>query len=267
MQLKDKKVLITGATSGIGKAIARLFLEEGAAVAINYHSEDDKKSNTQTELAALLRELGRPAEDLFLVRADIANEGQVQSMFDQTIKRFGRLDILVNNAGVESECDSDALEWDTVTRELDVNLRGPTLCSIRALRHFKAKGISGCILNNTSVHEVIPKPGFLAYSIAKGGMRMLTQTLALEYARQGIRVNAVGPGVVDTKMNDALRDPAVRNAITEHVPQRRVIAPEEVAQAFLYLASDRAKSITGQTLFIDGGLTLYPDFERNWSSP
>lgn len=267
MQLANKTALITGATSGIGKAIARLFLTEGAAVAVNYHSEDNKKSDTQAEFESLLREHGRPESDLLMTKADIADEQSVARMFGEVLDRFRTLDILVNNAGIESECPSEQLDWKRATRELDVNLRGPTLCSIHALRHFCEKNVAGCILNNTSVHEVIPKPGFLPYSIAKGGLRMLTQTLALEFARRGIRVNGVGPGVVDTKMNAALKDDKVRDAIVEHVPQRRVIDPDEIAHAFLYLASDRAKSVTGQTLFVDGGLTLYPDFETNWSSP
>lgn len=267
MKLKGKTALITGATSGIGRATAELFIREGASVAVNFRSDDEKKKDTERELGDLLKEMNRPSGDLLMVKADISDREAVEAMFEQVCKSFDRLDILVNNAGVESESPSHELDWESVTRELDINLRGPTLCCILALKRFLEKQRPGCILNNTSVHEVIPKPGFLPYSIAKGGLRMLTQTLALEYARYGIRVNSVGPGVVDTKMNAALDDGRTRERIIEHVPQRSVIEPEEVAKAFLYLASDDARSITGQTLFIDGGLTLYPDFETNWSSP
>ncbi|MDQ8204331.1 SDR family oxidoreductase [Pelagicoccus sp. SDUM812003] len=267
MILDRKSCLITGATSGIGKEIARRFLQEGARVAVNYRSDDEKKERTERELWSLLDGQKRPRTDLLMVRADVSEKPSVEQMFEQTISQFGTLHVLVNNAGVESECPSERLNWEDATGELDVNLRGPTLCSLQAIRHFLERNVSGCILNNTSVHEVIPKPGFLPYSIAKGGLRMLTRTLALEFAQRGIRVNAVGAGVVDTKMNSALDDPTTRRKVSEHVPQRRVIEPEEIASAFLYLASDQAKSVTGQTLFVDGGLTLYPDFQENWSSP
>lgn len=268
MKMTDMTVLITGATSGIGKAAARLFLQEGARVTVNYHSDDEKRDDTEREFRALLRAAGRPEDDLVMAKADVSKDPEVAVMFEKSIQRFGRLDILINNAGMAREAPSHEVELDDLFKQLDVNLRGAILCSIHAVRHFLERGQGGCILNNSSVHETIPKPGFLAYAVAKAGMRGLTRTLALEYASKGIRVNAVGPGAVETPMNaGVLDDEESRKTIESHVPLGKVIQPEEIAQAFLYLASEAARNITGQTLFIDGGLTLYPEFRENWSSP
>ena len=152
-------------------------------------------------------------------------------------------------------------------RVIGVNVRGPFLCAREALRHFLSRGGGGVILNNSSVHEIIPKPGYIAYSISKGGMENMTRTLALEYADKGIRVNAVGPGAVDTDMNARwINDPKMRHDVESHIPMGRSAGAEEMASVFAFLASDDASYITGQTIFACGGLTLFGDFKKNWSS-
>jgi glucose 1-dehydrogenase len=159
------------------------------------------------------------------------------------------------------------LEIADFDRIIDVNLRGPFLCAREAIRHFLSRGAGGVILNNSSVHQIIPKPKYLSYSISKGGMENLTKTLALEYADKGIRVNAVGPGAVVTPINNAwINDPKARGEVESHIPMGRAADSDEIASVFAFLASDEAKYITGQTIFACGGLTLYPEFRVAWAS-
>ncbi len=262
-RLQGKNVLITGASSGIGQAIAIHFAKEGANVAINYRSGADQAEVTR-QLASKARTNGGGKE--FLVQADVSNEDQVKAMFAKVIEEFGSLDVLVNNAGIQKPCPSHEIEVSDFDRILAVNLRGPFLCAREAIRHFLPRG-KGVILNNSSVHEIIPKPKYLSYSISKGGMENLTKSLALEYAGNGIRVNAVGPGAVVTPINKAWIDnPKARGEVESHIPMSRAACPEEIASVFAFLASDDASYITGQTIFACGGLTLYPEFRTAWSS-
>ena len=188
-------------------------------------------------------------------------------MFETVLSRWKRLDCLVNNAGFQRESPSEALDIETYRRIIDVNLNGAVLCAQKALAHFVARGGGGSIINCSSVHQIIPKPGYLAYSISKGGIANLTRTLALEFAGRGIRVNAVGPGAIDTPINAAWTgDPAKRGVVTSHIPLGRVGTPEEIAAVFAFLASDDASYITGQTIYACGGLTLFPEFRENWAS-
>jgi glucose 1-dehydrogenase len=264
-RLKDKHVLVTGGTTGIGKAVARRFAREGASVAINYlgpEVEDPRAVAADVQAA-------RHAEDIktMTVQADISKAGDIERMFAEVLNDWKRLDVLVNNAGMEVEKPSHELTAEDVDKVVDVDLRGACLCAVAALRHFLSRPGGGVILNNSSVHEEIPKPKYLPYSIAKGGMRNLTRTLALEYASRGIRVNAVGPGVVETRMNSQLSDPDARERVRQHIPMREIAEPDEIAAVFAFLASDEARYITGQTVMVDGGLNLYPDFRQDWSSP
>jgi glucose 1-dehydrogenase len=262
-KLQGKNVLITGASSGIGQAIAVRFAREGANVAINYPFDAEDAEVTR-QMAKSARG-GQPGEEL-LVQADVSKEDQVKSMFAKVIEAFGSLDILINNAGIQKPSPSHEMEASDFDRVIAVNLRGPFLCSREALRHFLPRG-SGVILNNSSVHEIIPKPKYLSYSISKGGMENLTKTLALEYAGNGIRVNAVGPGAVVTPINKAWIDnPKARGEVESHIPMSRAAAADEIAAVFAFLASDEASYITGQTIFACGGLTLYPEFRVAWSS-
>jgi glucose 1-dehydrogenase len=258
-RLKGKNVLITGASSGIGRSIAERFAREGASVAINYRSAAELADANETRSKSPGRAI--------VVQADVTSEDQVKQMFAQTIKEFGRLDVLVNNAGIQKAAPSHEIETADFDRVLAVNLRGPFLCAREALRHFLSRPGGGVILNNSSVHEKIPKPEYLPYSMSKGGMGNLTKTLALEYAGRGIRVNAVGPGAIVTPINKAwIGDPKATAAVESHIPEGRAGTPEEIAAVFAFLASDEASYITGQTVFACGGLTLYPEFRVAWSS-
>jgi glucose 1-dehydrogenase len=264
-RLQGKNVLVTGASSGIGQAIAIRFAQEGANVAINYRSGAEQ-AQTTAALAQAARTPGSGGREI-VVQADVSNEEQVAGMFATTIKEFGRLDILVNNAGIQKATPSHELTAADFDRVISVNLRGPFLCSRDAIRHFLERGGGGVILNNSSVHEMIPKPKYLSYSISKGGMRNLTKTLALEYAEHGIRVNAVGPGAVVTPINKAWIDnPKAKAEVESHIPLGRAADSGEIASVFAFLASDEASYITGQTIYACGGLTLYPEFRVAWSS-
>ncbi|MGC4054202.1 MAG: glucose 1-dehydrogenase [Paludibaculum sp.] len=262
-----KNVLITGASSGIGQAIAVRFAQEGANVAINYRTGPEQAEATEvlvSEACMAVRESG--CKDL-VIQADISKEDQVRTMFAKVIEAFGSVDVLVNNAGIQKPCSTHEIDIADFDRVLGVNLRGAFLCSREAIRHFLSRGGGGVILNNSSVHEIIPKPKYLPYSISKGGMENLTKTMALEYASQGIRVNAVGPGAVVTPINSAWIDnPKARMDVESHIPMGRAAKAEEIASVFAFLASDDASYITGQTIFACGGLTLYPEFRVAWSS-
>ena len=262
-KLKGKNVLITGASSGIGQAIAVRFAREGANVAINYRSGAEQAECTR-KMARQARTNGAGKE--MLVQADVSDEAQVKNMFAKVIAEFGSLDVLINNAGIQKPAASHEIDIQDFDRVLAVNLRGPFLCSREAIRHFLPRH-KGVILNNSSVHEIIPKPKYLPYSISKGGMENLTKSLALEYAGDGIRVNSVGPGAVVTPINKAWIDnPKARGEVESHIPMSRPAAADEIASVFAFLASDDASYVTGQTIFACGGLTLYPEFRVAWSS-
>jgi glucose 1-dehydrogenase len=263
-RLKGKNVLITGASSGIGQAVAVRFAREGANVAINYRSGAEQADATAV-MAKAARTNGHGRE--IIVQADVSKEDEVRQMIAKTIEEFGRLDVLINNAGIQKPAASHEIETADFDRILAVNLRGPFLCSREAIRHFLSRPGGGVILNNSSVHEIIPKPKYLPYSVSKGGMENLTKSLALEYAGQGIRVNAVGPGAVVTPINKAWTDnPKARGEVESHIPMSRAAAADEIASVFAFLASDEASYVTGQTIFACGGLTLYPEFRVAWSS-
>lgn len=262
--LKGKKVLVTGASSGIGRAIAQQFAKEGASVSVNYYSSLEDAEETKQAMLQACQELENcGATKPVLIQADVSKEADVMRLFDETILALGGLDILINNAGIQMEGPSHEIDLYKVNKMLDVNLRGAYLCARRALQHFVAHNVKGVIINNSSVHEIIPRPGYLAYTMSKGGMENMTRTLALEYARRGIRVNSIGPGATVTPINDDwINDPEEREKIEEFIPMGRAGTPEEMAIAAAFLASDDASYITGQTLFIDGGLTLFPGFRE-----
>ena len=266
-RLVGQYALVTGASQGIGRAVAIRLAQEGATVAINYFDHPGRAEETLALARTASRERGHSGLDHIIVKADVGNEQEIVAMFETVLARFKRLDCLVNNAGFQRESPSEALDVETYRRIIDVNLNGAVFCAQKALAHFVARGGGGSIINCSSVHQIIPKPGYLAYSISKSGMAGLTRTLALEFARHGIRVNAVGPGAIDTPINAAWTgDPEKRGVVTSHIPMGRVGTPEEIAAVFAFLASDDASYITGQTLYACGGLTLFPEFRENWAS-
>ena len=262
--LAGKTVLITGASSGIGRATAIRFAEEGSLVAINYRSPKER-AEAETVLEEVLQ--AGPARRGILIEGDISSEPQVIRMVDETIATFGRLDLLINNAGIQQGAPSHEVTLEDFNKIVNVNLQGTFLCSRQAIRHFLSRPGGGVIVNNTSVHEFIPKPQYLSYSASKGAIENITRTLALEYAASGIRVNSVGPGATITPINKAWIDnPEARAAVESHIPMGRSAEAAEIAGVFAFLASDDASYITGQSLFACGGLSLFAEFRTNWSS-
>ena len=254
LKLDAKNVLITGASSGIGQAIAIRFAQEGANVAINYRSDAEHAEANRKIAEQSYRDIGKPERKAIVVQADVSNEDQVKAMFQKVLEAFGSLDVLVNNAGIQKPQASHEIEMADFDRVVAVDLRGPFLCAREAIRHFLSRAGGGVILNNSSVHETIPKPKYVSYSISKGGLENMTRTLALEYAGRGIRVNAVGPGAVITPINRAWIDnPKAKAEVESHIPMGRAASPEEIASVFAFLASDDASYITGQTIYPDGG--------------
>jgi glucose 1-dehydrogenase len=265
--LKGKNVLVTGGTSGIGQAIAVRFAEHGANVAINYVRTEQEAAETDEQVRACVMKVRQEGVRDVLVGADVSNEDEVARMIGETIEELGGIDILVNNAGIQVSRPSHELSSADFDKVLAVNLRGSFLCAREAIKHFLAENKPGSIVNISSVHQLIPKPDYLGYSVSKGGMMNLTRTLALEYAASGIRVNAVGPGATVTPINRAwIEDPVKREMVTSHIPIPRPGEADEMAGVVAFLASDDAAYITGQTIYVDGGLTLFADFREPWSS-
>jgi glucose 1-dehydrogenase len=249
MRLKDKVALVTGATSGIGKAIAERFAAEGAHVAVNYREH----GNNAAEAAAMLETFA--AEGMAAV-ADVSNRAEIDRMMQQIIAKFGRLDIVINNAGMEIKkpfVDVTDDEWNKV---LSVNLYGPFVISQLAARQMIKQGAGGKLIFISSVHEDIPFPDYTAYCASKGAVRMMMRNIAMELAPYKINCNNIAPGAIATPINQkVLDDPQQKkNAISE-IPWGRFGRPEEVANVAVFLASDEAEYVTGSTYYIDGGLT------------
>jgi glucose 1-dehydrogenase len=254
IQLDGKRALVTGGNSGIGEAIVCALGEAGARVGINYvvHPEAAQK------IAARLQTQNRQALPL---QADVSDPQAVAGMFDQMDKSWGGIDILVNNAGIDGqraagwEADDDA--WRKV---IEVNLLGSFYCARQALRRMVAQK-SGVILNISSVHEIIAWSGYSAYTASKAAVGMMTKTLAQEAAPHGVRVLAVGPGAVKTPINQSVwSNPDSLKDLLEKIPLRRLGETAEIASMAVVLVSDVASYVTGRTIFVDGGMTDYPDF-------
>jgi glucose 1-dehydrogenase len=271
--LQGKTAIVTGGSSGIGQAIAIRLGHEGVNVAVNYvgplegaHATRDAIEDGVQACVDEVNSCPMPSRAI-VVDADVSDEDAVARMYKQVRDEFGRVDLLVNNAGIQIAADSDVLDAAAFDRVLAVNLRGSFLCAREQIRGLLEADAPGAIVNISSVHQLIPKPKFLGYSVSKGGMQNLTRTLALEFAGRGIRVNGIGPGATVTPINRAwVDDPEKRAMVTEHIPMGRAGDAEEMGAVAAFLLSDEAAYITGQTVFVDGGLTLFADFRGTWSS-
>jgi glucose 1-dehydrogenase len=265
--VRGKNVLVTGGSSGIGQSIAVRFAEHGANVAINYLRQPEEAAETEEQVHACVNKVQQEGVRDVLVQADVSKEDEAVRMVAEATDGLGGIDVLVNNAGIQISRPSDELSSADFDKVLAVNLRGAFLCAREAIRHFIEQDKPGSIVNVSSVHQLIPKPDYLGYSVSKGGMQNLTRTLALEYASRGIRVNGIGPGATITPINSAwIDDPVKKEMVESHIPMARAGTADEMAGVTCFLASDDAAYITGQTIFVDGGLTLFPSFREPWSS-
>jgi glucose 1-dehydrogenase len=265
--LQGKNVLVTGGTSGIGQAIAVRFAQYGANVAINYLKSPEEATETEQQVQACAARVKQEGVRDVLVGADVSKEDEVVRMVAETVEQLGSIDVLVNNAGIQISRPSHELSSADFDKVLAVNLRGAFLCAREAIKRFLEQGGGGVVINVSSVHQLIPKPDYLGYSVSKGGMQNLTRTLALEFAGRNIRVNGIGPGATITPINRAwVDDPVKAEQVTSHIPLARAGTADEMGGVACFLASDDGAYITGQTIFVDGGLTLFADFREPWSS-
>ena len=254
--LKGKVAVVTGGSKGIGNAIARRLSEEKMKVVINYHSDKEGAEETVAEL----KKIGGEA---VAVQADVSSEEGIQALLDAAVSNFGELDLWINNAGMENQVPTHELTLDDWNKVIDVNLTGVFLGSKAALNHFLEHDKKGNIINLSSVHERIPWPTFAHYSASKAGVKGFNETIALEYAHKGIRVNSIAPGAINTPINaEKFEDEKQKAATLKMIPLDYIGKPEEVAAAAAWLASDESSYVTGITLFVDGGMSLYPSFEK-----
>jgi glucose 1-dehydrogenase len=259
--LKNQKALVTGANSGIGEACALALGAAGADVVVNYVSHPE-------EAERVVQSIRQSGSNAISFRADVSREDEVQAMFAAMLKEFGTIDILVNNAGLQRDARFHEMtleQWNTV---ISINLTGQFLCAREAVREFLRRGIvpevssaAGKIICMSSVHEVIPWGGHVNYAASKGGVMLLMKSMAQELAPKKIRVNSIAPGAIKTPINRAAWEtPAAEAELLRLIPEGRVGVPEDIARTAVWLASDASDYVTGTTLFVDGGMTLYPGF-------
>jgi glucose 1-dehydrogenase len=261
--LAGQKALVTGASSGIGEAVALALGKAGADVVLNYVANPGQAE----EVAAAIRDEGVKA---YAHKADVSQEDQVQAMVAKMIEQFGTIDIMVNNAGLQRDARLEEMtlaQWNTV---IGVNLTGQFLCAREAVKEFKRRGVrpevscaAGKIICMSSVHEVIPWAGHVNYAASKGGVMLMMKSIAQEVAPHRIRVNSVCPGAIRTPINTAAwSTPEAYAALMKLIPYKRIGEPEDIGRVVAWLASDEADYITGASIFVDGGMTLYPGFEE-----
>lgn len=258
--LQGQTALITGASSGIGEVVARRFATAGAAVGVNYHSHSE-------EATKIVEGIKRNGGKAVALQADVSAEEKVHSLFATFMEAFGRIDILVANAGIQMDAPAAEMAVEQWRRVLDVNLTGQFLCAREAIRCFdqqkpspRSKAV-GKIICMSSVHQLIPWAGHVNYAASKGGLMLMMKTLAQETAQKRIRVNGIAPGAIRTPINHAAwKTPEAEADLLKLIPYGRIGEPEDVGEAALWLASDLSDYVTGATLFVDGGMALYPEF-------
>ena len=263
-KLEGQVALVTGGSSGIGAGVAKALALEGAAVVVNYSSSPDKAEKVQKEIQGA----GGTA---LTIKADVSKEEEVVAMFQETYRQFGTVDILINNAGLQKDNTFHEMSLDEWNRVMGVNLTGQFLCAREAIKEFLRRGVvpskskaAGKIICMSSVHEVIPWAGHANYAASKGGVMMLMKSIAQEYAPMKIRVNSIGPGAIRTPINHAAwQTPESYNQLLNLIPQKRIGEVEDIGGAAVWLASDDSDYVNGITLFVDGGMLLYPGFEDN----
>jgi glucose 1-dehydrogenase len=254
---RSKVAIITGSDRGIGRAIALGFAKSDtyAGIVVSARNRDETE-----RVAKEIQDIGN--SDSIAVIADVSQETDCIRLIDETVKHYGRIDVLVNNAGIQQEVPFEDTSVEIWQKIIAVDLTGPFVCSRETVKHMinqNPKG--GCIINISSVHQIIPKPHYVPYATSKAGIEMMTKTMALELAQDNIRVNVVAPGAIETDMNQELKeDKAELNKVLRRIPLRRIGTPEEIANMVEFLASDKASYVTGSTFFVDGGMTLYPSF-------
>ena len=261
--LQGQRALVTGANSGIGKAVAIALGEAGAKVVVNYISSEERADD-------VVETINSNGSDAMAIRADVSKEDQVQAMVKQMIDAWGSIDIMVANAGVQRDADFTEMTLEDWQFVIDVNLTGQFLCAREAAREFVRRGVvpelshaAGKIICMSSVHEVIPWAGHVNYATSKGGVNMMMQSIAQEMAAKKIRVNSIAPGAIRTPINTAAwSTPEAEAELLELIPYQRIGNPEDIARAAVWLASDDSEYVTGTSLFVDGGMTLYPGFRE-----
>jgi glucose 1-dehydrogenase len=263
-KLKNQIAIVTGASSGIGAGIAKALSSAGATVVVNYSSSADKAE-------AVLAEIKQNGGNGITFKADVSHEDDVSKMFAETISRFGTVDILINNAGLQKDAKFHDMTLDEWNKVIAINLTGQFLCAREAVKEFLKRGVvasksksAGKIICISSVHEVIPWAGHANYAASKGGVMMLMKTIAQEYAPMKIRVNSIGPGAIRTPINHAAwQTPEAYQSLLKLIPSKRIGEAEDIGNAAVWLASDESEYVNGTTLFVDGGMLLYPGFEDN----
>ncbi|MGG4266936.1 SDR family oxidoreductase [Peribacillus simplex] len=253
--LEGKVVVITGSSTGLGKAMAIRFAQEKANVVVNYRNKSE-------EADSVLEEIKTNGGEAVAVKGDVTVEEDMINLVQSAIKEFGKLDIFINNAGIENPVPSHEMPLSDWNRVINTNLTGNFLGCREAIKYFVENDVKGNVINMSSVHEMIPWPLFVHYAASKGGVKLLTETLALEYAPKGIRVNSIGPGAIATPINgDKLEDPEKKKDLESMIPMGYIGKPEEIAAVAVWLASSESSYVTGITLFADGGMTKYPSFQ------
>jgi glucose 1-dehydrogenase len=248
MRLENKVAIITGSATGIGQAIALRMASEGAAVVVDYVGSPDTPKDTIQKVEAA-------GGKVLAVMADVSQPDHVADLIQQTVQKFGRLDIFVNNAGIEYKHPFVEFPFDQIQKIMAVDLIGPILCSQAAAKQMIAQGDGGRIINISSVHEDLPMTGNAPYCVAKGGLRMLTRTIAVELAPHKITVNNIGPGAIFTPIDaDVQANPEMEKQLMAEIPLARWGKPEEIAGLAVFLASEEASYVTGSTYFMDGGM-------------